>query len=75
MRKTGVAGNDSNNSTTVYCRFTKFNTDIHTGYDVISYFRSAFLKVRKTVENVATYRFLSNFSGAVFLGGLLFELF
>ena len=32
-----------------------------TGYDVTSYFRSAFTEVRKTAENVASDIFGSNF--------------
>ena len=37
-----------------------------TGYDVTSYFRLAFIKVRKTVDNAASDGFRSNFSGAAF---------
>ena len=47
----------SNISRTVWRRITKFFTDIHTdlvygktGYNVTSYFRSVFIKVRKTAE-------------------------
>ena len=38
----------------------------HAGYDVTSYFRSAFIEVRKTVENAASDGFGSNVSGAAF---------
>ena len=37
----------------------------HTGYDVTS-FRSAFIEVRNTAENVASGGFGSNFGGAAF---------
>ena len=49
----------------------------HAGYDVKSYFLSAFIEVRKPVQNAATDGFGSNFSGAPFClaqpigGGLL----
>ena len=36
----------------------------HTGYEVTSYFRSAFTEVRKTAENTASDGFGSNFSAA-----------
>ena len=36
------------------------------GYDVTSYFQSAFIEVRKTAENAASDGFGSNFSGAAF---------
>ena len=59
----------SNISRTVWLRITKFHryihTDMlysHTGYDVTSYFRSPFIEVRKTTENVASDGFGSNFS-------------
>ena len=52
MRKTGQA------------KFTKCCTDTHadlvyshTGYYIISYFRSAFIEVRKTTENAASDSF------------------
>ena len=63
--------------------FFKFHTDIHadlvcshTGYDVISYFRSKF---EKTAENAASDGFESNCSGVAFclphqLVGVLFFL-
>ena len=38
----------------------------HTDYDVTSYFRSAYIEVRKTSENAASDDFWSNFSGAAF---------
>ena len=38
----------------------------YTGYDAISYFRSAFIDVRKTEENFASDGFGSNFIGAAF---------
>ena len=38
----------------------------HTGYDVTSYFRSAFIEFGKMAENVAFDGFGSNFCGAVF---------
>ena len=38
----------------------------HTGYDVTSYFRSAFIEVRKAVENAASDGFGSSFSGVAF---------
>ena len=46
------------------------------GYDLASYFRSAFIKVRRTAENATTDDFVSNFSIAPFclaqrIGGLL----
>ena len=49
----------------------------HTGYDVISYFRSAFTEVQKTAENADSDGFGSNFSGAALclphrLVGILF---
>ena len=49
----------------------------HIGYDVTSYFRSAFVKVRKTAENAASDGFWSIFSGTAYglphqLVGLLF---
>ena len=48
-----------------------------TGYDVASYFQSAFIDVRKTAENAASDDFASNFSGAAFcqpyqMEGILF---
>ena len=52
--KTCTAGKESNDSATVLHRIIKFYTDIHadlvyssTGYDVIIFFRSAFIKVRE----------------------------
>ena len=63
----------SNNSATVQPRLIKCCTDIndeliysHTRYHVTSFFRLAFIEVRKTVENAASYDFLSNFSGVAF---------
>ena len=54
-------------------RIIKFYTDLHadlvysrTGYDVTSYFRSAFIEVEKTTENAAVDGVESNFSGAAF---------
>ena len=54
-------------SRTVWHRISKFYTDIqtevlysHTRYDVTSCFRSAFIEVRKMLENVATGGFRSN---------------
>ena len=56
MRKTGSAGpvQWSNNSATVKPRLIKcckdINSDLvdsHTGYDVTSYFRSAFIEIRE----------------------------
>ena len=49
----------------------------HTGYDVTSYFRLAFMEVRKTTENATFDGFGSNISGAAFcvphqLVGILF---
>ena len=38
----------------------------HTGYDIISCFRSPFIEVRKTTENASSDSFGSNFSGAPF---------
>ena len=38
----------------------------HARYDVTSYLRSAFIKVRKTAENATSDVFESNFSGAAF---------
>ena len=52
---------------------TKFHTNIHAhldysqeGYEIISYFRSAFLDVQKTTVNAVAYVFGSNFNGAEF---------
>ena len=49
-----MADKDSNSSAAVQHRITKFYTDVHadlvyccTGYNVVSYFRSAFLKIRR----------------------------
>ena len=62
---------------------TTFYMDIHddlfysrTGHDAASYFRSAFIEVRKTAENDAQDGFGANFMGAAFClaqpaGGLL----
>ena len=73
MRKNVRPAKESNISTTVYTTLIKCCTDIHadlvysrTGYDVTRYFRSAFVEVRKTAENVASGGFVSNFSGAAF---------
>ena len=38
----------------------------YAGYDITSYFRSAFIEVRKTAENSASHVFRSNFSGMAF---------
>ena len=38
----------------------------HTGYDITSNFRLAFIEFRKTAENTASDDFGSNFSGAAF---------
>ena len=38
----------------------------HIGYDVTNYFRSAFIEVRKTTENVASDGVRSNFCGMTF---------
>ena len=53
-------------------RITKFYMDTHndpvyncTGYEIISYYLSAFIEVRKKNENVASDDFGSNFSGAL----------
>ena len=48
----------------------------HTGYDVTSYFRSAFIEVRKTADNPTFDGFGWNFNGATLclakpVGGLL----
>ena len=58
---------------TVRPRIAKFYTGIHTvmsyshtGYDVTSYFRTAFTEVRKTAENAASDSFRSQFSGVAF---------
>ena len=68
---------------TVWHRITKFYTDIHanllnspTRYGVTSCFRSAVIKITKSVEKVDSDGFGSNFSGAVIclaqpIGGLL----
>ena len=45
------------------CQPTVYN---HTGYDITSYFRSAFIEVGKPAENAASDDFGSNFSGAAF---------
>ena len=47
---------------------TGINADINslTGYAITSYFRSAFIEVRKTAENAVSDGFGSNFSGTVF---------
>ena len=65
---------ESNNSAHVYRRITTFCRDIHadqvysrTEYDITSYFRSAFIDVRKTTQNAASNCFGSNFSGVAFL--------
>ena len=51
VRKTGAAGKESNNSAAIQRRIIKLYTQINAdhssaGYDVISYFRSAFIEVR-----------------------------
>ena len=50
--------------------------DSHTGYAITSYFRLAFIEVRKMAENAASDIFGSSCSGAAFrlaqpIGGLL----
>ena len=62
VSRTGAAANKSNKLVTVSPRITQFYTGIHanlvyspTGYDVTSYFQSAFIEVwKKMVENATT---------------------
>ena len=62
-----------NFSRKVIVKITKFYTVVgdiwphkSAGYDVTSYFQSAFTEVRKTAENAASDGFGSNLSGAAF---------
>ena len=87
MRKTYIVrpAKKSNISATVKSRPATCCTDIladlvysNTGYDVTSYFRSAFTEFRKTADNAASDGFGLNFSGAAFclphhLVGILFK--
>ena len=57
----------------VWPEITKFYKSLHTrrtyehtGYDVTSYFQSAFIAVRKTTENAVSDGVRSNFRGAAF---------
>ena len=68
VRKTGLTGNEMNNSALVKRRITKCNVGIladliHslTGYDVINYFWSAFLEVRTSGRKCRLRRLLVEF--------------
>ena len=78
MRKTNAAGKESNDSATVCLRATYADVAYgHIKNDVTSYFRSAFIDVRKkTADNGSSEGFGSNFIGAAFclaqpIGGFL----
>ena len=64
---------EPNNSANLSPRITKFCTDIYadlpysrTGYDVISYFRSAFIEIRKKGRNFRIRRLWVELSGVAF---------
>ena len=73
MRKTGLAWKRvklfGHCMTQIHQCRTDIHADIlnsHTGYEVISYFRSAFVEVRKKAENATSDGFRPNFSVTAF---------